>query len=130
MPETLFVYGTLMTGMASGGLLSAFPHAEATCRGQLYRSLAGAPILVPSPDGRPIRGELITLPDPGPLMVLDLLEGVKSGRSHRRRVPVEQEGRGLEAWAWVLSLQTVELRAYAPLPVQDWRTVAPREPAQ
>ena len=126
MPELLFVYGTLMSGMASGGLLSAFPHAEAACRGQLYRTPSGAPVLVPEPDGRPIQGELITLPDPGPLMVLDLMEGVAAGRSHRRRVEVERRGQLEVAWAWVLSQQTVDVRGFVPLPILSWRVVAPR----
>ncbi len=126
MPEQLFVYGSLMSGMENGGMLSRFPRREAELGGRLFRVPAGYPMLVPDPDGPPVRGELVTLPHAGILQVLDLFEGVGQGLYRRLKLEAWSAGSPQLAWVYAQDPGTVAERRYAPLKVQDWRLVGPR----
>ena len=123
MSEPLFVYGSLMSGMEQGGLLSRFSRTEATMGGRLYRMPSGSPMLVPDPDGRQIQGELVTLPHPGILQVLDLFFGVGAGRFRRVLLPAWQSGTVHMAWAHAQDAGTVATNRYVPLTATDWRRV-------
>ena len=117
----IFVYGTLMTGEENDGLLSAFEHQPASCRGTLYRMPAGYPVLVPSPDGRPIYGQLIKLPEFGMIRVLDHFERVAEELYLRREVHVGLGGSMTPAWAYVLTPELASRRKLKKLAVDDWR---------
>ena len=126
MPEPLFVYGSLMSGMENGGMLSRFPRRPAELPGRLYRVPAGYPMLGPDPEAAPVRGELVTLPHAGILQVLDLFEGVGQGLYRRLKLEARVEGAPQLAWVYAQDPGTVAERRYAKLKVQDWRLVGPR----
>lgn len=124
----VFVYGTLLRGQPAEGYLGGLKRWPATTRGQLFRSPAGYPALVPAAgaEGVEVHGEVVRLDGPSRLPVLDLFEGVPDGLYVRRRVPVQSMGRPGEAWAWVIDAQTARRRRYAPLKTGSWRDVASR----
>lgn len=125
-PIYVFVYGTLMQGQPADGFLGGLKRWPATTQGQLFRSPAGYPALVPSPDGREVMGEVVRLDGPARLPVLDLFEGVPDGLFQRRRIAVRSMGRPGEAWAWVIDAKTATRRRYAPMRTGDWRDLASR----
>src|SRR5437868_13358764 len=59
--NTLFVYGSLMTGMVHAGKVSNFVKEvkPGTCEGTLYRLPVGYPAMVEGPGT--VKGELLTL---------------------------------------------------------------------
>lgn len=77
-PLPLFVYGTLMTGQSSAGLLGALPRRPAVVYGRLYHLPAGYPAVSLGGDD-PVHGELIFAPTPAVIAVLDHYEGVGEG---------------------------------------------------
>ena len=117
----LFVYGSLMRGEESDGLLSAFDRQAASCRGSLYMMPAGYPALVPYDSGVPIRGELIQLPDFKMLRVLDHFERVNDGLYIRKEVQVSTGASNVPAWAYVLTPDLARRRRLRKLTVDDWR---------
>jgi gamma-glutamylcyclotransferase (GGCT)/AIG2-like uncharacterized protein YtfP len=123
----LFVYGTLLQGQPSDGLLAGLPSQPATLRGYLYRMKRGYPALVPDPDGLAIQGELVEISDVGRFAVIDIYEGVPQGLYTRIEHPVELAiGRGQLAWVYVITRQQAILDDLRPLRVTDWRQIAPR----
>ena len=117
----VFVYGSLMEGEQSDGLLAAFPRRRATCQGKLYLMPAGYPALVPSPEGCPIHGELVELPSFEILHVLDHFERVSEGLYLRREVRVSLGGSETAAWAYVLTADLARRRRLRELSIDDWR---------
>ena len=117
----VFVYGSLMAGEESDGLLTAFDRQPASCRGTLFLMPAGYPALVPSESGVPIHGELIHLPDFNILRVLDHFERVSEGLYLREEVQVSTGASSVPAWAYVLSSDLARRRHLRKLDVDDWR---------
>ena len=124
--QYLFVYGSMLQGQPSEGFLSELRRWPGTTMGQLWRTPAGTAALVPTPDGRPIKGEVVKLDSEHRLPVLDLFHGVQHGRLRRERIDVESMSRPGKAWAWVLDETTAKRRGYAALTTTDWSLVAPR----
>src|SRR4051794_13770624 len=112
MPEHLFVYGTLLSGLASptlAGLMSRLAFVgPATTPGELF-DMGPYPAAVPDPaSGSVVRGELYALPaDPSTLALLDTSEGPSAARPaqslfRRPRVTViRADGTTGSAWTYV-----------------------------
>ena len=101
MSHPLFVYGTLMSGEAQAGLLGDASRAQAHTRGTLWDLPAGYPALSHGDDR--VEGELVVLPIPGMLAVLDRYEGVDDGLYERVLIDVMVELRRHRAWAYVMT---------------------------
>jgi gamma-glutamylcyclotransferase (GGCT)/AIG2-like uncharacterized protein YtfP len=117
----VFVYGSLMEGEKNDGLLTVFKHQPASCLGALYMMPAGYPALVPSKDGRSIKGELIHLPEFRMLRVLDHFERVSQGLYLRQEIRADLGGTVIPAWAYVLTPELARRRRLRKLDVDDWR---------
>ncbi len=124
-PVHVFVYGTLLGGQDKGDMLARFPRVPATVRGALHKLAGGYPALVPSPEGRPIHGELVTV-HRGVLPVLDLYENVSQGLYRRAAVVATVGDEQIRCLAYVLRPQDVRMRRAPLLDTDDWRRVAPR----
>lgn len=122
----LFVYGELLRGQPFDGLLAGLNVREGTVVGRLYRTPAGKPLLALCDAGRPIRGELVELPDPSRLRTIDVIEGVPVGRCGRIRVTVATARGPVEAWTYAIGESEARLRGLKPLRTTDWRRIAPR----
>jgi gamma-glutamylcyclotransferase (GGCT)/AIG2-like uncharacterized protein YtfP len=101
MTASLFVYGTLLTGERTAGLLSDCPRQPARIRGLLYRLPAGYPAVRLGGDGL-VHGELVTGFDQRRLGVLDHYEGVDQGLYRRVEVTALCGLERVQAWAWVM----------------------------
>src|SRR3954451_4045090 len=110
MPEHLFVYGTLLSGLASptlAGVMSRLAFdVPATTPGELF-DMGPYPAAVPDPaSGSVVRGELYAIPaDPSTLALLDNYEGHFADRPaqslfRRSRVTVTRAD-GTTAPAWM-----------------------------
>lgn len=105
MGEYLFVYGLLLRGMESHGrldpLLCRF-EGEATVSGKLY-DLGPYPALRIDEPGT-VHGELYEITDPAIICELDEYEGYHGRddtcRYIRREVPVQCEGKTVQAWVY------------------------------
>lgn len=97
----LFVYGTLLSTGAQGGLLQGLRRAEACVRGSLWRLPAGYPALQLGPDGL-AHGELVYSPGPRLLGLLDHYEGVADGLYRRVEVLVVVGLLQERSWAYVM----------------------------
>jgi len=117
----LFVYGTLMSGDQSGGLLRGLPILPAQTRGRLYRMPAGYPVMVLDDDGPWVHGELVELDGAGRLMLLDSFEGVGQGLYTREVIRVAYDGRSANCWAYVMTAAQVRSRKAARLKGNNWR---------
>jgi len=117
----LFVYGTLMSGDQSGGLLHGLPVEPARTKGRLYRMPAGYPAMVLDKDGPWVQGELVTLDNPGRLLLLDTFEGVPQGLYSRKVIRVAFGGRSAACWAYVMTAAQVKSRKAARLKGNNWR---------
>jgi len=117
----LFVYGTLMSGGQSGGLLRGLRVQPARTRGYLYRMPAGYPALVLADDGPWIQGELVELDTSGRLILLDSFEGVGQGLYSREVIRVAYDGRSANCWAYVMTAKQVRARKAARLKGNNWR---------
>ena len=125
MTRLLFIYDDLLTGRPDDGLLAAFPHRAATMAGHLHRLPNGRPVLVVDPEGPAIAGELVQLPGPEPLAVLDLLNGVRDGPVLREILPAMARGARRPAWVYTVSAKRARLLRLPALRTTDWRLVAP-----
>lgn len=93
--ERIFVYGTLRTGGAAGGLLAGGRAlGEATLRGSLYDVQGRFPALVLGGDTE-VQGELWEVPA-ARLAELDAYEGVDQGLYRRARA----EADGTACWVY------------------------------
>ena len=97
----LFVYGTLLSSGAQGGLLQGLRRADATVRGSLWRLPAGYPALQLGLDGVAY-GELVYTPGPRLLQLLDHYEGVADGLYSRVEISVVVGLLQERAWAYVM----------------------------
>ena len=117
MGERLFVYGTLLPGLASPlvarvpgltGIVARFrPVASGWLAGRLY-DLGSYPGAVPDPEAPTrIRGEVVALPDEAGLIeLLDAYEGYRPGAldndfaRERRLVTLEAGPGAIECWVY------------------------------
>lgn len=132
----LFVYGTLMEGEQSGGLLSGCPSTPARARGDLFRLPAGYPAMVPLPPSTPnlhgdtwVHGELRLLEDPRRLSLLDTFEGVDRGLYKRVKIQVNAESRGVWAWTWVMTPEQIRAKGGVKIKGGDWKRISPKRGA-
>ena len=126
MTGYLFVYGTLLRGEERDGMVLSLPMTPATARGRLHLAPAGYPALQLDPNGPEVRGELLTLEQPGLLTLLDLVEGVSDGLYTRSQITVQTEDGLFEAWAYVIDRHQLRRARCRPLTVHDWRDLSRR----
>lgn len=128
MLEYLFVYGTLMSGMAASHLLSdiARPVGRGRVQGRLY-DLGEYPALVPGGPGDTVWGEIYRILRPANIRQIDRYEGFDPSRPaplYRREATwvTLEDGASLQAWAYVYNRR---LPANARLlPSGDYRRAA------
>jgi gamma-glutamylcyclotransferase (GGCT)/AIG2-like uncharacterized protein YtfP len=101
MTVSLFVYGTLMTGERTAGLLGDCRRQPARVRGQMYRLPAGYPAIRLGGDAL-VHGELVSGFEARRLGVLDQYEGVNQGLYRRVEVTALCGLERVRAWAWVM----------------------------
>lgn len=107
MPEYLFVYGTLMSGMEASHLLSEIARCVGRGRvqGRLY-DLGEYPALVLGQPGDTVWGEVYRILRPAAIRQIDRYEGFDpSGASflYRREATsvTLEDGARIQAWAYV-----------------------------
>lgn len=128
METRIFVYGSLRPGsghpMAAWLAARAVAEGPAQVAGRLYRvSWYPALVTTGATAGERVQGELFRLPSPELLTELDAYEDVRGqpdDEYRRERVTVWQEGRAVEAWAWVWQ---PPLDGLERIPGGDWLQV-------
>lgn len=97
------VYGTLMAGERNERWAAdALDRRPCTLRGTLYDTGRGYPAFVPDDAGGEVKAELLTV-TPATLNLLDGLEGVPWLYGHRKVKAVLEDGREIEAMAYVMN---------------------------
>lgn len=117
MSDKLFVYGTLKTGGGQEAMLGDVSRVAATTRGTLWDLPAGYPAL--GPGAAEVHGELVELPHPSALSVLDRFEGVDEGLYERVMIDVVSKGQTERAWAYVM--ERPRARGGRRIPGGRWR---------
>ena len=112
------VYGTLMAGERNERWAAdALDRRPCTLRGTLYDTGRGYPAFVPDDAGGEVRAELLTVTD-ATLALLDGLEGFPWLYGHRKVKAVLEDGREVEAMAYVMNGLPAGAKAIASC---DWR---------
>ena len=112
------VYGTLMAGERNAcWARGAKGRVPCVIRGTLYSTGYGYPAFVPDADGREVKAELLTVTD-ATLALLDGLEGFPWLYGHRKVKAVLEDGREVEAMAYVMNTLP---RGAKVIPGGDWR---------
>ena len=112
------VYGTLMAGERNERWAEdALDRRPCTLRGTLYDTGRGYPAFVPDDAGGEVRAELLTVTD-ATLALLDGLEGFPWLYGHRKVKAVLEDGREVEAMAYVMNGLPAGAKAIASC---DWR---------
>lgn len=143
MPDPLFVYGTLVPGLAPPAMRDVVaalrPLGSAAVRGRLY-DLGDYPGLLLDPAADLVAGQVLQLPDdPAAWLRLDAYEGFvpdDPGRSLFRRVRCRAEfeaGGALECWVYVYNgvpdpARQVAGGVWRPRPRKDAFPVTSRRP--
>lgn len=112
------VYGTLMAGERNERWAAdALDRRPCTLRGTLYDTGRGYPAFVPDDAGGEVRAELLTVTD-ATLALLDGLEGFPWLYGHRKVKAVLEDGREVEAMAYVMNGLPAGAKVIASC---DWR---------
>lgn len=112
------VYGTLMAGERNAHWAAdALDRRPCTLRGTLYDTGRGYPAFVPDDAGGEVRAELLTVTG-ATLDLLDGLEGFPWLYGHRKVRAVLQNGREVEAMAYVMNGLPAESKVIESC---DWR---------
>ncbi len=114
----LFVYGTLLSDGAQGGLLAGLRHDRASVVGTLWRLPVGYPAMSLGGDTSVV-GELVEAPGPQVLRLVDHYEGVDEGLYRRLKVRACVGLRSCRAWAYVMD--SPRLRGGVIVPSGQWR---------
>ncbi len=101
MTASLFVYGTLLAGERTAGLLRGRLRQKARVRGQIFRLPAGYPAMKLGGNDF-VHGELVQDCDERILDLLDQYEGVNDGLYKRVEVTALCGLERVEAWAWIM----------------------------
>ena len=110
--------GTLMAGERNARWAAdALDRRPCTLQGTLYDTGRGYPAFVPDADGDDVKAELLTVTD-ATLALLDGLEGFPWLYGHRKVKAVLEDGREVEAMAYVMNTLP---RGAKVIPGGDWR---------